>query len=135
MTPTSFPIYSSASGPNTLANSRLWNFKRTCSALFLDIDKAFDRVCHEGFIYKLISYNFCPGLIRVTHSFLTKRTFQVRIGSSISAITEIRAAVPQGTTLSPTLYSVYTADVPKVTGTRVSSPRRTIRRSCLIPGS
>lgn len=70
------------------------------SAPFLDIKKAFDRVWHERLIYKLISYNFLSGLLKLTHPLVTNRLFPVRVGSSISTITKVRAAVPRGSTLS-----------------------------------
>ncbi|GFW88418.1 zinc finger MYM-type protein 6 [Trichonephila clavipes] len=48
-------------------------------AIFLDIQKAFDRVWHVGLLYKLIKINTPPPLIRIIRSFLTNRTFAVRL--------------------------------------------------------
>jgi hypothetical protein len=45
-------------------------------------------------------------------SYLTKRCFHTRIGSSYSSIAKIRAGISQGDILSPILYNIFTADEP-----------------------
>ncbi|GFW28579.1 probable RNA-directed DNA polymerase from transposon X-element [Trichonephila clavipes] len=52
--------------------------KKYTGAIFLDIQKAFDRVWHVGLLYKLIKINTPPPLIRIIRSFLTNRTFAVK---------------------------------------------------------
>ena len=46
------------------------------------------------------------------HSFLEHRCFQVRINNTLSQVINIRAGVPQGSTLSPCLFNLYINDFP-----------------------
>jgi hypothetical protein len=80
--------------------------------VFLDVEKAFDRVWHKGLIAKLIRQRFPDCYIRLLASFLTERTFQVSCEGATSTPRDINAGVPQGSTLSPLLYALYTADIP-----------------------
>lgn len=81
-------------------------------AVFLDVSKAFDKVWHEGLTYKLHNFHFPVGIIRLIRSYLTDRTFQVRIKDETSETHPIKAGVPQGSVIGPTLYNIYTADIP-----------------------
>ncbi|GFX42257.1 probable RNA-directed DNA polymerase from transposon X-element [Trichonephila clavipes] len=49
---------------------------RSTGAVFLDIQKAFDRVWISGLIYKLIKYNFPPSIIHILNSYLVNRQYQ-----------------------------------------------------------
>lgn len=90
-----------------------FRYKRVTGAVFLDIAKAFDTVWHGGLVYKLHQAGIPLAMVQLIHSFLQNRTFQARIQDSISEIRHMEAGVPQGSVLSPILYAVYTADVPK----------------------
>lgn len=87
-------------------------YKKHTAALFMDISKAFDKVWHDGLILKLHDFDISQELIVIIASFLRNRTFQVRQGNELSDIKPIEAGVPQGAVLSPTLYDLYTADIP-----------------------
>ncbi|GBO44389.1 putative RNA-directed DNA polymerase from transposon X-element [Araneus ventricosus] len=84
-------------------------------AVFLDIQKAFDRVWINGLIYKLISHTIPISLIKLITTFLANRQFKVRIGNSLSKLHHIQAGVPQGVKLSPCLYPIFINDIPKKT--------------------
>lgn len=84
------------------------------AAVMLDVSQAFDRVWHDGLIMKLIRNGFPNPLIKIVKSFLQNRTFHIKIEqNSISSTRPLEAGVPQGSPLSPTLYSIYTADAPR----------------------
>lgn len=86
--------------------------KRFCVAIFLDVAKAFDKVWHDGLLFKLRS--FLPdGLYQIIESYLTERSFFVKCQNERSSIRQINAGVPQGSVLGPLLYLLYTADIPK----------------------
>ncbi|GBO44975.1 hypothetical protein AVEN_58141-1 [Araneus ventricosus] len=68
---------------------------------------------HKGLITKLISFKFSEYLTVIIRNFLTKRKFQVRVNQVLSSIGDIHAGTPQGSSLSPTLYNIFTADFPK----------------------
>ncbi|GFW74185.1 RNA-directed DNA polymerase from mobile element jockey [Trichonephila clavipes] len=82
------------------------------AGIFLDVERAFDRVWHNGLIFKLIQVNLPPYLIKIIYEYLSNRTFQVKINSIHSRIGSIQAGTPQGSMLSPLLYSLYTYDFP-----------------------
>ncbi|KAG7301624.1 hypothetical protein JYU34_014601 [Plutella xylostella] len=45
-------------------------------------------------------------------SYIENRSFYVKINDSVSDMYDIQAGVPQGSVLGPTLYIIYTSDVP-----------------------
>ncbi|GBO36806.1 putative RNA-directed DNA polymerase from transposon BS [Araneus ventricosus] len=82
-------------------------------AVFLDVQKAFDRVWIQGLIHKLIRYKIPPHLLQLLKSYLEERKFAVKIGNSLSEAKIMRAGIPQGGKISPVLYSLYVNDIPK----------------------
>lgn len=81
--------------------------------LFFDVAKAFDKVWHQGLIFKLNELGLSNYLIHIVREFLSDRTFQYRVNGALSSPRPIRAGVPQGAILSPFLYSLFTYDMPK----------------------
>ncbi|KAL4143370.1 hypothetical protein QTP88_005708 [Uroleucon formosanum] len=87
--------------------------KKYTAATFLDMEKAFDRVWHDGLIYKLKTNTRLPiNMIKLIKSFLSDRLFQVRVVDQQSPTRQIQAGVPQGSCLSPLLYIQYVNDLP-----------------------
>lgn len=82
-------------------------------AVFLDVAKAFDKVWHDGLIYKLYHIGMPDRLVRIIQDFLRDRSFRYRIEGERSSPHPIRAGVPQGSALSPLLFSLYTSDIPR----------------------
>ena len=80
--------------------------------LMIDFEKAFDKVWHNGILYKLHLLGMCNRDINLIRSYLTDRTFRVRIGTTLSRVAKITAGVPQGGIISPILFNVFTFDLP-----------------------
>nr|WP_253308721.1 reverse transcriptase family protein [Rickettsia endosymbiont of Ceutorhynchus assimilis] len=98
-----------------------FNRRMNTTLLLLDIERAFDRVWHAGLIYKLLAiFNFPLHIISLIQSFISGRTFCVKQGDALSNPKPIQAGVPQGSALSPLLYSLYTADIPKFQNTNLA---------------
>lgn len=90
------------------------------AAVFLDVEKAFDRVWHEGLLHKLTLLDTPIEIVKLVESFLTNRTFTAKVEQSYSSIRHIAAGVPQGSCLAPTLYLAYINDIPTTTKTKLS---------------
>jgi len=93
--------------------------KLYCNCVFLDISQAFDRVWHDGLLYKLKKF-LPPSYYLLIKSYLTDRYFQIRLGSALSDLAAINAGVPQGGILSPILYNIFASDKPTTPNTSVA---------------
>jgi retron-type reverse transcriptase len=96
------------------------NQKESTGAIFLDVAKAFDTVWHDGLVYKLHTAGVSLAIVKLLNSFLEDRKFHAKIGNVLSTVREIEAGVPQGSVLSPTLYAIFTADIPKPDETKIA---------------
>lgn len=83
--------------------------KTYCSSAFLDVSQAFDKVWHEGLLFK-IKNNLPPTFYQYIKSYL--ENFQIKYGETLSGLCGIKAGVPQGSVLRPILYLLYTFDIP-----------------------
>ena len=80
--------------------------------VFLDMSKAFDKVWHEGLIYKLQTFGISGNLLTLLSSFLHDRRQRVVLNGINSEWTNIKAGVPQGSILGPLLFLMYVNDIP-----------------------
>jgi len=90
------------------------NLKRRKKSLgiFFDIAKAFDKVWHEGILYKMIQLKIPSYIIFWVKSFLQNRKFKVKVEDAKSNPYDISAGVPQGAVISPILFSIFINDIP-----------------------
>ena len=80
--------------------------QRSVLAEFIDIEKAFDMVHKDTLLLKLLKIGIQGFMFNFLRSFLSNRTFQVKVSSTPSQIKTLQNGVPQGSVLSP-LYICY----------------------------
>ena len=88
--------------------------KKYCSAAFLDVSQALDKVWHKGLLFKLKKH-LPAKYYNSLKSYLSNRSFQIKINSTATELYNIKAVVPQGSVLGPILYFIYTFDLPTST--------------------
>lgn len=89
--------------------------KKYCTATFLDISQAFDKVWHEGLLVK-IKNTFPATFYELIRSYLSDRHYFVKQKEDVTNLYKIRAEVPQDSVMGPILYLIYTFDLPKPEG-------------------
>lgn len=83
-----------------------------CNLVLRDVSKAFDKVWHLGLKFKILHLGLPGPIERLLCDFLEDRTARVKIGSCAGPPFPLSTGVPQGSVLSPTLYTIYTCDCP-----------------------
>ena len=84
---------------------------RQAVVVFLDIKKAFDKVWHEGLIYKLKMIGIEGILLKLLTSYLNNRKQCVVIDGECSTFCDLFAGVPEGGVLSTLLFIIFINDV------------------------
>lgn len=60
------------------------NNKETTVSIFLDIEKAFDKVWHEDLVHKVYQFRIPIQPIKIIDTFLHKKSFKIRIENVLS---------------------------------------------------
>ena len=88
--------------------------KKYCSAVFLDIQQAFDKVWHGGLLFKIkkiLQHTFYS----ILKSYLTNRLFMIKYLDTRTATFLIEVGISQGSVLGPLLFTIYTTALPTLT--------------------
>ena len=84
---------------------------RETRAVFLDLSKAFDRVWHDGLLYKLECNGISGHLLLLLRNFLENRWQRAVLNGECSRWAPISAEVPRGSVLGPLFFLVYIDDI------------------------
>ena len=73
----------------------------------LDISKAFDKVWHNGLIFKLRQNGIPGNLLNLLSNFLRNRKQRALLNGQTSSWADVNTGVPQGPILGPLLFLIY----------------------------
>ena len=88
-------------------------------AVFLDISKAFDKVWHQGLLYKLEQNGISGSLLETLTDLLKDRKQRVVFNEQNSSWENAEAGIAQGSILGPLLFLIYFNDLPDNLSTNV----------------
>ena len=85
--------------------------KQHCISIFYDIEKAYDTTWKYGILKDMHRIRLRGRLPQFIVQFFQNRTFQVKIGCTLSEMYNKKMEVPQKSVLSPTLFAIRVNDI------------------------
>ena len=92
--------------------------RKVTGAVFVDLTAAYDTVNHQRLLQKVYHLTNDLQLTRFIKTMLEDRRYYVELDGQKSRWRKQKNGLPQGGVLAPTLYNIYTADIPTTEETR-----------------
>lgn len=88
--------------------------KKQTAVVWVDFEKAFDRVWHKGLLLKLLRNGVSHKMYKWIAQYLHNRKAKVSLRGKLSRAASFTQGVPQGGVLSPTLFLVFVNDITNI---------------------
>ena len=79
---------------------------KATAAVFIDLEKAFDTMSRDVCLAQLQKKGITGNMYNYILNYLQNRTFQVKVGNTLSEVNNQELGVPQGGILSPILFNI-----------------------------
>jgi hypothetical protein len=89
-----------------------FNKDKTTAMTLIDLEKAFDTVWINGLVKKMCVNGININFAKLIHSYLAQRDIKVKVNNTLSTTKTINRGVPQGSVIAPTLFNLFTFDIP-----------------------
>ena len=86
-------------------------YSHQVDVIFIDFQKAFDKVPHQRLLTKLCYYGIQGKIHEWLSIWLIKHVQQVVINGHESSFAEVQSGVPQGTVLDHLMFLLYISDI------------------------
>ena len=87
--------------------------KKSTVGVFVDLQQAYDRVWRKGLLKKMQDYGIHGNMYKWVKDFLTDRLIQTKVQNAFSSKRVLEEGLPQGSSLSCTLFLLFLNDLPK----------------------
>ena len=88
-----------------------WIHRKHVTMVTLDVQGAFDALLKNRLLHRMAQQGWPQRTILFVDSFLTDRRVQVRLGQVTTPSYPVACGTPQGSPLSPILYTLYLAEL------------------------
>ncbi len=118
----------------TLINKYLHIQKKRLYVCFVDFQKAFDLVWHEGLFYKMLKLGVGGNLYSLIKNMYQNFHLRIKSATGLSKLIKAAKGVRQGDGISPLLFNLFVNDLPYIFMTPEGHPPKLDTESvpCLL---